>query len=175
MKKIIIIGLTLLLLTGCGMSDEEKEKMLYDSLDKAYTAVYLTDGVGLAVYPDEIMQIDNKDWYQVAISKYNKVAKLTSLADDVYTEDIAKKMNKVIKSKYTETDKGLYTTSEGGCLLPYQLDETAKDSIKKDVKIKKIKMNKIIFEYQGKEYEAKKSGDNYKFDKKIFKCEIIEE
>ena len=31
-------------------------------------------------------------------------------------------------------------------------------------------MSKITFEYKGKEYEAKKSKDNYVFDDKIFSC-----
>lgn len=175
MKKIIIIAITLLFLTGCGMSDEEKENMLYKSLEKAYTAVYASEGVGLAVYPNETVKIDEKDWYLVAISGYTKVSDLTSLADDVYTEKISKKINKLINEKYKESDTGLYTTSEGGCTLPYQIDKEGEnstiDNIKKDVKIKKYKMNKIVFEYKGKEYVGSKSKDNYVFDEKIFACE----
>lgn len=182
MKKIFIVAITLLFLTGCGMTDEEKENMLYKSLEKAYTAVYASEGVGLAVYPEETVKIDEKDWYLVAISGYKKVEDLTSLADAVYTDEISKDINKIINEKYKESDTGLYTTSEGGCTLPYQIGETIDndnkistiDSIKKDVKIKKIKMNKIVFEYKGKEYEGKKSKDNYVFDDKIFYCETGE-
>ena len=172
MKKILLILATLLLVTGCGMSDKEKEDMLYNSLEKAYISVFAGKGVGLAVYPEEKLEIDGKIWYQVAINEYKSLSKLTSLADDVYTEKIADKINKEINKKYKETDTELYTISEGGCTLnaDYQYGKDLKDKIKQDVKIKKIKMSKIIFEYKGKEYEAKKSKDNYIFDKQIFEC-----
>lgn len=174
MKKIFLVAITLMFLTGCGMSDEEKENMLYKSLEKAYISVYSSEGVGLAVYPEETVKIDEKDWYLVALSKYKKVEDLTSLADDVYSDKIAKDLNKIISKRYKESDTGLYSTGESGCTLPYQLVTDGEDStienIKKDVKIKKIKMSKITFEYKGKEYEAKKSKDNYVFDDKIFSC-----
>ena len=44
------------------------------------------------------------------------------------------------------------------------------DELKKDIKVKKVKMNKIIFEYKGEEYTAKKEDDHYVFDKQIFTC-----
>ena len=100
MKKILLILATLLLVTGCGMSDKEKEDMLYNSLEKAYISVFAGKGVGLAVYPEEKLEIDGKIWYQVAINEYKSLSKLTSLADDVYTEKIADKINKeIIKKK----------------------------------------------------------------------------
>jgi hypothetical protein len=172
MKKIILVLATMLLLTGCGASDEEKEKMLYDSLEKAYMAIYTTDGVGLAVHGEETISIDEKLWYKVAMSDYQSLEKLTNLADTVFTEDVAKKINKDIKNKYREVDNELYTISEGGCILPFQdnIDTTLKDDIKKAVKIKKISMNKITFEYDKKEYVAEKDDDHYVFDKKMFKC-----
>ncbi len=171
MKKIIIIGLTLLLLTGCGATDKEKEDMFYKSLEKAYTSIYASEGVGLAVYDKETIKIDGEDWYQVASSDYKKLTDLTSLASDVYSSKIAKEINDTINKKYKEADNGIYTLSEGGCPLKYQLGGgTLSEDIKKDVKISKISGSKIVFEYDGKEYEAKKSKDNYVFDDKIFTC-----
>lgn len=172
MKKFLIISVSLLILAGCSnATDEEKEKMLYDSLEKAYIAVYSSEGVGLAVYPDKTLMIDEKTWYQVGISEYEKVSQLTDLADEVYTEKIAKKINKAIKNKYRETTQGLYTLSEGGCALKYLYDENIRENIKNDVKINKIGGSKIKFEYNGKEYEAKLTDDtHYVFDKQIFEC-----
>ena len=45
---------------------------------------------------------------------------LTSLADDVYSDKIAKDLNKIINKRYKESDTGLYSTGESGCTLPYQ-------------------------------------------------------
>lgn len=170
MKKIFIVSLTLLLITGCGMSKEEKEDLLYKSLEKAYKAAYVTEGVGLAVYQDQTMTIDNTTWYKVSVSEFNSLSKLTNLATDVYPEKIAEDINKVIEEKYFQTDTELYSVGKGGCGLGFELDEELINNIKNDTKIKKIGMSKIIFEYKGEEYTAKKSKDNYKFDKKIFKC-----
>lgn len=170
MKKLIVIACTLLFLTGCGMSEEEKEKMFYDSLEKAYTAVYTTDGAGLAVYGDQTLEIDGKNWYLVAISKYDRISKVEDLTN-VYEKDIANDIKKKINEKYKESDTALYSISEGGCQLGYDLDDNLQDNLRNDVKIKKYGfMDKIVFEYNGKEYTAKKSKDNYVFDSKIFEC-----
>lgn len=178
MKKLIIIACTLLFLTGCGMSKEEKEKMFYESLEKAYSAIYTSDGVGLPVYPNETLEIDGKNWYLVAVSKYDKVSKLENLTDEVFESKISNDIKKTINEKYKESDTGLYSISEGGCKLlnneepDFDLDENLQEKLKEVVKIKKYGfMNKIVFEYNGKEYTAKKSKDNYVFDSKIFECQ----
>jgi len=172
MKKFLLVLMALVLVTGCGKKDEEKEAMLYNSLESAYRAIYASDGVGLAVLGDEKISIDEKTWYLVASSEYKTVDKLTSLADNVYTKELAKEINDKIKSKYREVDTELYTLSEGGCKLPYQdqIDTTLREDIKKDIKIKKIKSKTITFEFQGKEYEAELNDDHYVFNKKIFTC-----
>lgn len=172
MKKILVIALTLLLVTGCGTSKEEKEKMLYESLEKAYVSAYTAESVGLAVYPDQTLEIDGKIWYLVAIDKYGNIENLLSYAEEVYDKDIATKLNNEIKENYKQLDTDLYTLSNSGCDLGYIIssDRNLQEDIKNDIKIKKIKMNKIIFEYKGDEYTAKKDGDHYVFDKQIFTC-----
>ena len=176
MKKLILIMFTLLFLTGCGMSKEEKEKMLYDSLEKAFVTVYSAEGLGLAVYGEKTLEIDGEIWYQVAISKYNKLSTLETLADDVYESKIAKELKNTLNTKYKETDTELYFISKGGCKLDYNLDDNLVENLKKDIKIKKYGfMDKVVFEYKGKEYTAKKSKDNYVFDSKIFECPSQEE
>lgn len=170
MKKIIIISFVLLIITGCGMSKEEKQDLLYNSLEKAYKSKYIADGVGLAVYQDNTMTIDGVTWFKVANSEYDSLSKLTSLANDVYPDKIAEEMNKIIEEKYFQTDTELYAIGKGGCSLDYELDEKLLDNIKRDVKIKKVGMTKIKFEYKGKEYTAKKSKNNYIFEEKIFEC-----
>lgn len=177
MKKLIIITCALLFLTGCGMSEKEKEKMFYDSLEKAYTSIYTTEGVGLAVYPNEILEIDGKNWYLVAISKFDKISKIETLADEVFEKKIADDIKKKVNEKYKESDTGLYSLSEGGCRLldrdsDFDINETLQENLKEIIKIKEYGfMNKIVFEYNGKEYTAKKSKDNYVFDSKIFECQ----
>ncbi len=172
MKKILIIALTLLLVTGCGTSKEEKEKMLFNSLEKAYVSAYTAEGSGLAVYPNEKKEIDGKEWYLVAINKYNNIEKLLSFSKEVYDDKIANKLNTKINAKYKQIDTDLYTLSEGECDLGYVISGTVnlQDELKKDIKVKKVKMNKIIFEYKGEEYTAKKEDDHYVFDKQIFTC-----
>ena len=88
MKKIILICCILLVLSGCGKVDEDKEKMFYDSLEKAYITIYSSDGVGLPVYSDEKTEINGKTWYLVASSKYNSLSTLVEYAESVYTEEV---------------------------------------------------------------------------------------
>lgn len=170
-KKLLICLFTVLLLSGCGMKDKEKENLFYDSLEKAFTSIYINEGIGLAVYDTEKLELDGESWYQVAISKYDSFSKIKSLADQVYTEELAEELNLLTEKKYKEIDGLLYTKAEGGCALNYQLDDDLKKNIKNDIKIKKIKMTKIVFELDGKEYTAKKQKDSYIFDEKLFKCE----
>ena len=170
MKKVLIILMCSLLLVGCGKNDEKKE-MLYKSLEKAYISIYSSDGVGLAVYDKEVVTVDDKNWYMVAITDYSKLGNLISLANNVYEEKLADQINTKINQKYKEIDGQLYTTGEGGeCALEYKLDENLRENIKNDIKITKIGINKIKFEYKDKEYTAKKSGKYYKFDEKVFEC-----
>jgi len=170
MKKILVGIITVILLTGCGMKDDEKEKLLYDSLEKAFTTIYINEGIGLGVYDTEKIEIENEIWYQVAISKYDSYSKITSLANEIYSEELAEEINLKTEKRYKEVDGTLYTKAEGGCPLKYQLDDKLRKNIKKDIKIKKIKMSKIIFELNGKEYTAKKNKDTYVFEEKIFEC-----
>jgi len=172
MKKFLIVALTILLVTGCGTSKEEKEKMLFNSLEKAYISVYTADGVGLAVYPNETQEVDGETWYLVAVNKYSNIEKLLANSKEVYTDSIANDLNEKIKARYRQFDTDLYTPSTGGCPLDYIVssDGDLQKDIKENVEIKKVKMNKIIFEYKGEEYTAKKEDDHYVFDKRIFTC-----
>lgn len=170
MKKIVIIILMGLILTGCTNKDEKKE-MFYNSLGDAYKSVYITDGMGLPVLADENITLDGKVWYKVSSTKYNLIETIENMFNNVFTEEVNKELKTTLHEKYKEVDSVLYTLSTGGCMFNYQIDETLKEGLKKDVKIKKIKSSKIIFEYKGKEYTAKKDKDNYTFSEKIFVCE----
>lgn len=171
MKKLIIIMCAMFLLTGCGVSNEEKENMFYNSLETAYKASYVTDGIGLAVRGSDSMEIDGKMWYLVEENDYDNVSKLEELAE-VYGSKIKDEIKNSIKSNYRDVNDEMYALSEGGCDLGYMLDDKLQENLKKDVKIKKYGfMNKITFEYKGKEYTAKKDGDKYIFSEKIFVCE----
>ena len=100
---------------------------------------------------------------------YPSVEFIVSLAEQNYVDDVAKTLSVGIKSKYSVIEEELYSTGTGGCNLGYDF-ETVKDTIKDEVKITKIKYNKIIFTYREKEYELVKSGDFWKLNKNIFKC-----
>lgn len=170
MKKIIIGIITIILVTGCGKNDAAKEEKFYKSLENAYVSIYATDGVGLAVYDQELTEINGVTWYKVANSKYNKMSTLVNMTENVYTEDIYSKIEDEIGKKYKEIEGEFYTTSTGGCTLKYQLTDELSDNLKKDVKDLKISGNKATFKIDGKEYKAKLDGDYYKFSEKIFKC-----
>ena len=172
MKKFLVIALTLILVTGCGVSKEEKEKMLFNSLEKAYVSVLTADGTGLPVNPNEKKEIDGSQYYLVGISQYNSLEILLSFSKEVYDDKIATDLNKKINAKYKQAGEDLYTTATGGCNLDYLVsgDTNLQDDIKKDIKIKKIKSSKIIFEYKGTEYTAKLEDDHYVFDNQIFTC-----
>ena len=170
MKKIIIGMIALILVTGCGKNDVEKEEKFYNSLESSYVSIYATDGVGLAVYDQESTEINGVTWYKVANSKYNKMSTLVNMTENVYTEDVYTKIEDEIGKKYKEIDGEFYTTSSGGCTLKYQLTEELSDILKKDIKDLKISGSKATFKYDGKEYKAKLVGDYYQFSEKIFKC-----
>lgn len=170
LKKIIIILTSLILLTGCGISNEEKEQMLYDSLVKAFKSVYISEGLGLAVYDSETIELDDETWYKVAISEYDSLDKIKKLSNDVYKKEVQEELDKKTDKRYKEIENILYTKSEGNCSLDFYYDDELKTNIENKIKIKKIKMNKIVFEYNKKEYTAKKKKDNYVFSDKIFKC-----
>ena len=57
MKKVLLVVLSLVLLSGCGMSKEEKEELFYKSIEKAYVSVYASESAGLAVLPEEFVEI----------------------------------------------------------------------------------------------------------------------
>lgn len=176
MKKLIIVACTLLFLTGCGMSKEEKEKMLFDSLEKAYTVSYAVDGAGLAVNAEETVEMNGRKWYQVDMDDYEKLSQLEVLADDVYDKDTAKKIKKSVNEKYVESNSTLYSISEGGCAFDYNLDDKLRENLEKSINEIKFKMfNRVVFEYKGKEYKAKKTDDGYVFDEQIFVCPSQEE
>lgn len=169
-RKILVVMLSVLLLTGCGATKEEKETMFYDSLEQAYISVYSTDGVGLPVYEAEKITLDNVDWYKVASSKYDNYEKIEDMISNVFDEKIGSELKSTLSKKYKEVDAVLYTTSTGGCLLDYQIDDTLVSNLKKNVKITKIKGSKVKFEYKKKKYTAKKDGNFYIFDSKVFEC-----
>lgn len=172
MKKIIIIALTTLLLIGCSKNNNENETKLFNSLERAYVSVYATDGVGLAVYGDEKTELNGKTWYLVATSKYNSMSKLSELVESVYNEDLVQSIEKNMTEKYKEIDGKLYTTSMSGCLLKYQLTDSLQEEIKKDIKDIKYRGKKVTFKINNKKFTGKLDGDYYKFDEKIFGCEI---
>ncbi len=168
-KKFILVLLCVIMITGCTGRKDLEEKF-YNSLEKAYTAVYISDGIGLAVYKDEFKELEGKKWYKVGISKYDTLNTLTSLARDVYEEELANIINEKINTRYLTIDGSLYTTAESTCDLPYILDENLKESLKKDIKIKKISRTKVKFEYESNTYEGRMIGSTFTFKDKIFKC-----
>ena len=92
------------------------------------------------------------------------------MISNVFDEKIGSELKNTLSKKYKEVDAVLYTTSTGGCLLDYQIDDTLVSNLKKNVKITKIKGNKVKFEYKKKKYTAKKDGNFYIFDSKVFEC-----
>lgn len=172
MKKIFMILIMTFFVTGCGASKEELTNIFYDSIEKAYVGVYTTDGVGLPVLESEQITVDGKTWYKVASTKYTVMETLENAIDSVYSDSLAKGLKETLHQKYKEVDASLYTLSNGGCMLDYQLTDVLKENLKKDVKIKKITNSKAVFTYKNKEYTAKKDKDNYTFDKKVFECEV---
>ena len=169
MKKIVIIILMGLILTGCTNKDEKKE-MFYNSLGDAYKSVYITDGMGLPVLADENITLDGKVWYKVSSTKYNLIETIENMFNNVFTEEVNKELKTTLHEKYKEVDSVLYTLSTGGCMFDYQIDDTLMNNLKKDVTISKIKGKKITFKYKDKEYTAKKSDDVYVFGDKVFEC-----
>lgn len=170
MKKLIIVIMSLVLLTGCGMSDEEKTTMFYESLDKAYTSIYITEGVGLPVYESEKVHLNDVDWYKTASSVYSSYEKIEDGINLVFTDSIKNELLKSLSNKYREIDAELYTTGVGGCILDYQLDDDLSNNLKKDITISKIKRKSITFKYKDKEYTAKLSDNSYVFSNKVFEC-----
>lgn len=162
--------MSLVLLTGCGMSDEEKTTMFYESLDKAYASIYITEGVGLPVYESEKVHLNDVDWYKTASSVYSSYEKIEDGINLVFTDSIKNELLKSLSNKYREIDAELYTTGVGGCILDYQLDDDLSNNLKKDITISKIKRKSITFKYKDKEYTAKLSDNSYVFSNKVFEC-----
>jgi len=170
MKKIIGIIFLSIIISGCGkLKEDEALVEVLDSLENAYLSTYIVDGVGLPVYAEESKNIDGVTWYKVA-SEYDSVASLKKIVDSSLDGDLKKEYDKKIDSKYKDIEGSLYTTSEGGCALPFNF-ENAREEIEKITKITKIKSNKIEIKVSDKEYTLKKSKDNWLNEEKIFGCE----
>lgn len=170
MKKILLVLITLLFVSGCGLTDEEKEDALYNSIEKAYLSAYATETAGFAVYENEKETVNGETWFKVAISDYNTLDKIKALAKDVYTKEIATEINEKVDQKYKEVKGVLYTPSKGNCQLAYSYNDKLLDKIKKDVEITEMKSKKITFKLKDKEYNAKLKGDYYVFEEKLFGC-----
>lgn len=169
MKKILIGLLSILLLTGCEkLSNEEAEIAVLDSLENAYLASYIADGVGLAVFADQKIEEEDVTWYKVA-DNYNSVEELKAIVDKGYRGDVANDLKETIDSKYKVIDGALYSTGVGGCALPYEV-ETVRDELSKDVTINEIKTSKITITLSKTEYTLTKKSDNWLSEVQIFKC-----
>lgn len=170
MKKILLVLITLLFVSGCGLTDEEKEDKLYESIEKAYLAAYATEGAGFAVFENETENVNGETWYKVAISDYNSIKKIKALANDVYVDDVATEINNKVDKKYKEVKGNLYTPSNTNCKLLYSYNDKLLGNIKNDVEITEMKSKKITFKLKDKEYNAKLKGDYYIFEEKLFEC-----
>lgn len=169
MKKILIGLFSILLLTGCGkLNDEEAKTAVLDSLEKAYLASYIADGVGLAVFADQKVEEGNVTWYKVA-DNYSTVEELKEIVDKGYKGDVANDLKETIDSKYKVIDGALYSTGVGGCALPYEV-ETVRDDLGEDVTINEIKSSKITITLNETEYTLTKKSDNWLSEAQIFKC-----
>lgn len=170
MKKILLVFITLLFISGCGLTDEEKEDKLFESLERAYLAAYATEGAGFGVFEKETETVNGETWYKVANSDYNSLDKIKELANDVYVDEVATKINKKVDQKYKEVNGTLYTPSNTNCKLPYSYNERLLENLKKDVEITEMKSKKLTFKLKDKEYNAKLKGDYYVFEEKLFEC-----
>lgn len=169
MKKILIGLFSILLLTGCGkLSDEEAKTAVLDSLENAYLASYIADGVGLAVFADQTIEEGDVTWYKVA-DNYSTVEELKEIVDKGYKGDVADDLKETIDSKYKVIDGALYSTGVGGCALPYEV-ETVRDDLSEDVTINEIKSSKITITLNETEYTLTKKSDNWLSEAQIFKC-----
>ncbi len=169
MKKIFVIGLCAFLLAGCGtLTDEEAKVAVLDSLENAYLASYIADGIGLAVYADQTITNEEVTWYRVA-DNYTTVDQLKDIVDKAYKGDVADDLKKTIDSKYKEIDGALYSTGVGGCALPYEI-ETVREDLSEDVSINEIKSSKITITFNETEYTLTKKSNNWLSEAQIFKC-----
>ena len=123
MKKLFLIAVACILIAGCGKTKEEKEEILYDSLEKAYVAVFSAEGAGLPVFEEQKIEIDGETWYKVALSEYANIEKLLAYAEDVYSKDISEELSEKLTTKYRQSNGDLYTPSKGQCTLDYFLTE----------------------------------------------------
>lgn len=170
MKKLLVVILSILIITGCGKSEEEKEKIFYESLSDAYSVIYITEGFGLPVTEKDKITLEKTNWFKVANSKYTSIEKIENMIENTYTNSISKELKEKLLSNYKEIDTKLYTTGKGGCDLGYQMNEELISKLKQNVNIVKIKGKKVKFEFNNKEYTAKLNDGHYKFEEKIFEC-----
>ena len=169
MKKVVIGLISILLLTGCGkLTEEEAKTAALDSLENAFLASYIADGIGLAVFADQTIEEGDITWYKVA-DNYSTVDELKEIVDKGYKGDVADDLKETIDSKYKVIDGALYSTGTGGCALPYEI-ETVREDLSEDISIKEIKSNKITVTLNETEYTLSKKSGNWLSEIQIFKC-----
>lgn len=169
MTKVIIGLFLVLLVTGCGkMSEDEAKTVVLDSLENAYLASYIADGVGLAVFADQNISEGEGTWYKVA-DNYNSVQELKNIVDKGYTGEVADELKEVIENKYKDIDGSLYSTGVGGCAMPYEI-ETVREDLENDVTISNIESDKITITLNDTEYVLSKVSGKWLSEAQIFKC-----
>lgn len=170
MKKVLLILLLSLTLTGCGkMNETEARHTLLFALNQAYKVVYSTNGFGLAVFPNEKIESEGSTWYLVGTEGYSSTTYLKELANEAFVNEVAKNLIISIDSKYKDIDGKLYSKGLGGCDLGYNLD-AFESMIEGEVTINKIKTKEIKFTYKGKEYKLKRIDETWKLTENIFTC-----
>ena len=169
MKKLLLCIVSVAMLTGCGaLSEEEAKVAVLDSLENAFKASYIADGIGLAVFADQTVTEEDTTWYRVA-DNYSSVEELKNQVDKGYKGEVADELKKTIEEKYKDIDGALYSTGVGGCALPYEID-TIREDIEEDVTINQIKSSKITITLNETEYTLTKKSDEWVSKAKIFSC-----
>ena len=167
MKRIIVVLISILFLSGCNSNTVDYNKLVEEKLENAYTLYNAFYGVGLSKIFSEEPIIDKDDlYYLVNDEKLKNILNIKKLIDKTFEANLNEEYTSLISASdsiYKMMNNKLYSRYLGGCIL--------EDFDKTKIKITKKTSKTIEIEYRGKKGTLYKKDKDYYFKENIIECD----
>lgn len=171
MKKILIICLLLILVTGCQKKEQKPtiveikpEEKIEELLKNSY--IYSLYNIGNLTLSDAKVETDGKIYYYIEEKYVKNIDELNEMVSKVYLEDVFPTVFETHQGKkeFLLFDNELYVNNvEESCNI-------GKDYNFEDFQIIKETSDNLTISFNGKEYNVYIKDGKYYLDEIIFNC-----